>query len=426
MLKNQAVSPDISYEKASSQSWVIWAVAALFYLYEMVLRVSPSVMVNQLMTDFSVTSTALGVLSSFYYYAYVPLQIPCGFIVDKFGTRMVITFSCLLCVIGTIIFSQSHNLVFAQLGRFLIGAGSACAFISCLKITADWFSPAKFALIASLTNMMGTLGGTLASSPLAILVNNTGWRKANIIMAFVGIGVMVLAWLTIRDNTDEIKRNQQRKVLNDLKILLWNKQIILSGIIGGLMYLPISAFSELWSVPFLMATYGISNEAAANANIMVFIGMALGGPVAVSLADRIKSYTKVMTLSTMATGALFVIIASAQFFPFYSMFFFLFLAGFCIGGQVLCFTCSLNNSEHDLSGSVVALTNALVMASGIVFQPLLGFILDFFWDGSVTAEGIRYYTQDCYQYSILALPLSLFASWYLLKFVRETYKQVHS
>jgi MFS family permease len=331
-----------------------------------------------------------------------------------------------LCVLGTFLFAQSQSLALAQLGRFMIGAGSACAFISCLKITADWFSPAKFALVASLTNMMGTLGGTLASSPLAMLVNGMGWRKANIVMAVFGIGVMVLAWLTIRDNKDEIKRNQQRKVLDDLKVLIGNKQIILSGIIGGLMYLPISAFSELWSVPFLMATYGISNEVAGHANVMVFVGMALGGPLAVSLADRIKSYTKVMTISTISTAILFVIIASAQFLPFYSIFIFMFLAGFCIGGQVLCFTCSLNNSEHDLSGSVVALTNALVMASGIVFQPLLGFILDFFWDGRLTAEGVRYYTQDCYQYSILALPISLFVSWYLLKFVRETYNQVHS
>ena len=47
-----------------SLSWIIWICAGLFYLYEYVLRVSPGVMTNQLMQDFGVTSTALGVLAS--------------------------------------------------------------------------------------------------------------------------------------------------------------------------------------------------------------------------------------------------------------------------------------------------------------------------------------------------------------------------
>ncbi|WP_032113075.1 MFS transporter [Candidatus Paracaedibacter symbiosus] len=127
----------------SLKSWMIWICASLFYFYEMILRASPSVMTDDLMRDFGVDSTALGVLSSFYYYAYVILQVPCGIIVDRFGTRRVVTFSTLLCVIGSLCFAYSDSLPLAQLGRFLIGAGSACAFISCLKISADWFLPAQ-------------------------------------------------------------------------------------------------------------------------------------------------------------------------------------------------------------------------------------------------------------------------------------------
>jgi hypothetical protein len=45
-------------EKSAPYAWIIWSTAALFYLYEYVLRASPGVMTNELMHDFGVTSTA--------------------------------------------------------------------------------------------------------------------------------------------------------------------------------------------------------------------------------------------------------------------------------------------------------------------------------------------------------------------------------
>src|SRR3989338_3198608 len=101
-LQNHVTTKNVNQERDVNlmQSWIIWAMAALFYLYEYVLRVSPSVMTEGLTQSFGVTSTELGVLSSFYYYAYTILQVPCGVIVDKWGPRRVITFSSILCTVG--------------------------------------------------------------------------------------------------------------------------------------------------------------------------------------------------------------------------------------------------------------------------------------------------------------------------------------
>jgi predicted MFS family arabinose efflux permease len=410
------------------QSWSIWFVAAIFYLYEMVLRVSPSVMATQLMDEFRVTSTALGVLASFYYYAYVLFQVPCGIVIDKIGPRFIITASCLVCTLGSFMFAQSESLYVAQIGRFLIGLGSACAFIGCLKVTADWFSPAHFALVAGLSNMMGTLGSTLAGSPLAVLVGNVGWRRATEILAYAGIAVTLVCWFIIKDKkrSKNTSNAEKENTFNILKTLFRNPQIILAGCIGGLMYLPISAFSELWAVPFLMTTYGVSSEVAAGANMMVFIGMALGSPFIATLTDYYRSYTKVMKFSAMVTSILFLFISFAEYVPFYTIYLLLFMAGFIASGQVLCFTCAKDNSDIKISGTTVAFTNALVMMSGVIFQPLLGAMLDIFWAGEMSPTGMRIYDQNAYQLSILLLPASLLVSWILLRWVRETYNQDHT
>ncbi|WP_165380275.1 MFS transporter [Candidatus Finniella inopinata] len=410
-------------ERAPFKAWMVWLVASLFYLYEMVLRVSPSVMTEGLTQDFHVSATSLGVLVSFYYFAYVPLQVPCGLIVDKFGTRKIVTLSTLICILGTYLFAESQNLWLAQIGRFLIGAGSACAFISCLKVSAEWFRPHQFALVAGLSNMMGTLGSTFAGRPLATLVQNYGWRPTTLMLATAGFLVAIMSWFCIQDNPTptEQEKHDAPKLWPSLQEVVKNKQIWLAAVVGGFMYLPISAFSELWAVPFLINTYQINSELASTANVMLFLGMAIGGPIAAWLAKYCQNYVKVMRLSALATAVLFTAIACAQWLPLNIMFVILLLAGMTIGGQVLCFTCAKNNTSHEISGTTVAFTNAIVMMSGVIFQPLLGLILDMAWDGKISAAGHRIYSESNYQIAILAVPICLFASAFILRWVKDSY-----
>ncbi|MEI8296372.1 MAG: MFS transporter, partial [Alphaproteobacteria bacterium] len=212
-------------------AWLVWGCAAVFYLYEYALRASPSVMTHELMADFGLTSTTFGVLASFYYYSYVALQVPCGIIVDRLGPRRVITFSAILCILGSYLFAESYTLFSAQMGRFLLGAGSACAYLSCAKIGAEWFPAPKFALIASVTMMMGTFGGIVGTLPTALLMNAYGWRLAMVIMAVIGIAVAAASWLIIRDrpsgseNTNNYALAKQKGLLGDLKDIVGNPQI---------------------------------------------------------------------------------------------------------------------------------------------------------------------------------------------------------
>ena len=408
--------------KSFSRAWIIWACAGLFYFYEMVLRASTGVMANDLMRDFSVASTSLGVLSSFYYYSYVALQIPCGVIVDRLGTRKVITFSTLLCVIGSIIFAVSDVLVFAQLGRFLIGAGSACAFLSCLKIGSDWFLPAQCAIIAGLTNMMGTLGGMVSGPPFALLMNSYGWRNATLILAAVGLGLALLCWFVIKERASKGGDDSLMPIMKGLRAIVRVPQNWIIGIVGGLMYVPVSAFCELWAIPYLMQKYQIANDAASLASVMVYIGIAVGSPIVAKLSDLWHSRIRVIGLSALSSAALFVVTLHIDALPFWGMLGLLFVVGMLNSGQILCFAAIKETMPNAMSGTAVGFTNALVMMSGIVFQPFLGALLDLGWNGDLTVEGARLYDIDAYHIAMLAIPACLGLSCLLMKFVKESYR----
>jgi len=144
---------------------LIWLGAVLFYLYQYIIRVSPSVMKDDLMIAFDITASGFSSLSSFALYCYAFMQIPVGMLVDHYGTRRMIMSSITLCVAGVVLFASSEQLLFGYLARMMMGTGSACAFLSVSKIINEWFPDARKGLMMGLTATSGTIGAFLGGAP---------------------------------------------------------------------------------------------------------------------------------------------------------------------------------------------------------------------------------------------------------------------
>ncbi|MBX9976974.1 MAG: MFS transporter [Alphaproteobacteria bacterium] len=424
---NNVVSIKTNHDdvKPTFRGWVIWFVAAVFYLYEYVLRASPSIMTEQLMQDFAITTTSLGVFSSMYYYAYTPLQIPGGLIVDRLGARLVITLSCILCFAGTFIFAYSDSLIGAQIGRFIIGAGSACAFLSTLKLVSEWFPPRYFAVLSGMTVMIGiTTGGYVAGKPLALFVNALGWRQAMVWTAILGIIVTAFCWFIIRNTTKDTAVTagtaSTSTIIKDLGVLIRNTQTWYIALYGCLFYVTISVFAELWAVPYLMKKYGVDNVGASSISAMLFLGKGVGAPGIALLSNYLESRRKVMFISTLGATAAFLLAIYANV-SISVMEYLLFFTGMCAGAQVLCFALNQEVNPHEISATSVGFTNTIVMLSGVVLLPILGALLDFNWDGQLGANGVRIYDINAYQTAMLSLPFCLFLSFVLVFFIKETY-----
>jgi sugar phosphate permease len=216
--------------------------------------------------------------------------------------------------------------------------------------------------------------------------------------------------------------NVDSSILSGLKVIAKNPQSWLIGLYGCLMYLPLSAFAELWAVPYLMQLHSVDNELASSASVMVFIGMAVGCPSAAWLSNKLQSRVRVMGYSSLGTAILFMLIVYCPAIPLLWTFPLLFITGVVCGGQILYFAAAKEINPPETSATTIGFTNSLVMFSGIVFQPLLGFLLDGFWDGTRNSvTGLPEYATSTYQIALSPVPICLCLAWFLLKFVKETY-----
>ncbi|MFN7097029.1 MAG: MFS transporter [Gammaproteobacteria bacterium] len=405
-------------------AWLVWLVASLFYAIEYLQRVSITVMALPLMQTFSINASTLSFISSLYFYSYAAAQIPVGLLLDKYGTRKLLSVACAVISIGSLLFAVSKMLWILSVARILIGFGSAFAFIGVLKLASSWFPDKRYPLMVGLTNSLGVAGAIFGQAPLAKLVEATGWQHSMIILSIIGFIISILIWLTILDGPVSLVNQPIKKPLsilprpvkNTLKMIVSEPQTWVTAIYAGLMVVPIIAFGELWAVPFLAKQYHLTTVMAANINAAIFIGIGIGGPVNGWLSSHFNQQRTVMLLGNL--GALICLLTILYVnVPFIALLFVrLFAFGFLTSSMLFAFTINNQGFPHEYNGTVAAFTNIIIVVLGAVFQDLLGLLLDH-WRTTSQPNG---YTVATYHAALSVLPIVSLLCLGLLLFVHKT------
>ncbi|MCB1080493.1 MAG: MFS transporter [Chlamydiia bacterium] len=408
-----------------SIGWWTWSLAVLFLFYEFFVRVFPSIMVKDLMAAFSVTAGSLGTLSAFFFYAYAPMQIPVGLLMDRFGARRLLTFAALFCGIGSFLFGTALQLPAAEFGRFLMGIGSAFAFVGMVYVCSHWFPPKKLALLVGIGNSVGMLGAVGAEGPLSFAVESFGWRWTVNAFGFIGIALALILFLFIRKEPKSLKEQKRKETPADLgknlKIVCSNYRTWLNGIIALLFYMTTAAFASLWGIPFLVESYQISKDLAGFIVSMIFVGWIIGGPIIGVISDRCSKRKPFLYASTLLTCLCILPVIYLSGLPTWLLFVLLLLVGFFQSAQLLNFSLAIELNPIKAKGTSIALTNFLVAFGSSIMQPLLGFLLDLGWDGKMR-EGIPVYSLEDYHMAMMSFPVTLALSFILLLFLKEDKK----
>lgn len=414
----------------SMYPWMIVCCGMLFYCYNYFLRVSPGVMQPELSQAFHITATQFGTLAAFYYYAYTPMQLPAGMIYDKFGVRFVLCVACLIAVMGLSIFVSADNLTMAKTGRFLIGLGSAFAYIGTLKLASIWVSPRRFGMVAGLTTAIGMTAGTLSQKYLTHALETIGYQAALRTALIFGVILSIMIIFLVRnrpkENAETINGMHTpiniKQLMGALRIIFTNPQMWLIGLIGCLLYLPSSVFLDLWGVPYLKAVYQLTPEQAVTLSSYTFYGWIISCPIIGAISDKIKRRRLPLT----ATGSFAALLLCIVFYVpgivnislLNGIFF---MIGICCGAHPLCFALGKENNPIQISGTAVAVTNMLIMAGGVVFQPVVGKLLDFHTNSPIGVDGLPIYTAADYTFALSVVPLGVALGIFLAFFLKETY-----
>ncbi|MDO8299420.1 MFS transporter [Lacisediminimonas sp.] len=416
---------------------LMWMLAVAFYLFGFFHRVTPAVLTTELMQDFQLSAVMLGNLSAFYFYFYAAMQLPTGVLVDRFGPRRLLWIGAVIGGVGALLFAFADTFLSAALGRGLIGATVAVAWVSMLKLCAHWFNPHRLGTVTGLSLAVGTMGAVMAGLPLRALSDTFGWRP---VMAASGAVALLLAagiFFVMRDDPQErgfrsqlpaglsLKSPSLRTVLTGLGRIWRYRNVALlfwvpSGICGAFL-----TFTGLWGVPFLVQLHGLTPRSASLVTSGMLVAFSVGSIAVGILSDRLRLRKLPYVIGSTATLISYLALYIFPDAPLGFLVPLLLLGAAGSGGMAVGFLFARESAPLALSGTVAGAVNMGVMIGPLAQQPLIGWILDSNWRGGLV-NGVRVYDLHAYQLAFGLLLVWVASAWIALLATRETHcKQYH-
>ena len=406
-------------------TWIMCLSGTLFFFYEYILIIEPSIMQESLQGYFGIaTAGAWGSLIGVYYFSYTPMQLFAGPLTDTLGPRRCLCGALIICVSGLFLFYVTNLYYVAAIGRFMIGFGSAFAFVGAMRLAVVWLPAHRTGLFAGITLGAAMLGAVTGSVFVGQLVQTSGWRHTLDYTLYAGLILIPVLLIMAQDQYQRYFADQKlhpKAIGAKLGQVFVNGQIWVAGIVGCFIYIVYTGIGLLWGIPFLERVYEFPHSQCTELISLIFIGGLIGSPFMGWFSDRIKR----RKWPLVGASAIALVVTLLLFYMpvqhFYYAAILITLYGFLGGGNVITFALAREHVGSERSGTAIAFTNMIIMLSGLVYQPFIGWLLDTVHSGSST-ETIVTYTAAEYQQALSAIPVSLFIGMLLALFcLRETY-----
>lgn len=397
--------------KIPRRSWLGWFLLSCFCVFQFSLQGSIGILAEGLRESLNLDAGTLSLLSSSFFYSYILMQIPVGFIFDRYGVRWIATLALLLVAASSCLFAMARSYELAVLARILMGFACSFGFLGLTVATGRWFPSRYFALLIAATETIGMVGLAGLNGLLSKLVSSYDWRIASWVCASIALFIAILMFaFAPRDSNSQEEKESGLALSESLRIVVSYKEVWFGGLFAFASFSIITVFAGLWAIPFLMASADLSLLKASSIVSMIYIGCAISSPFMGWLSGAAGRSSWMIMMGNMCLAGLlmlFILFGNKSLALLYS-------AMFCLGfvSSVYQIPFSLVNKvvPDYVKGVAMGVTNIICMLSGPVLQPIIGFFLA---SKQHPGEAFEHFPLASFQTALLLLPVCFFLSMFL-------------
>src|SRR5579872_6240070 len=397
----------IAFSQTRMVAWSVWIIASIFYAYQYILRVMPSIMLDDIMQQFNINAATFGQFSGLYYIGYSLMHLPVGLMLDRFGPKKVMSGCILLSVVGLTPLLFADYWLYPIIGRLLIGMGSSGAILGVFKIIRMTFSEKRFPRMLSLSVTIGLIGAIYGGGPVSYMREIFGYQTVVQLFAVAGLALAFITYWIVPN----IKNPSQNKVIADIKEVVTNKKVIWACICAGCMVGPLEGFADVWGTAFLKQVYGFEGTLAASLPSMIFIGMCFGSPILTLIADKVGGYLATIIGAGVVMTTLFSLMFLFNLDSALLSISFV-LLGVCCAYQILAIYKASTYVREQVAGLTTAVANMIIMVFGYIFHAVIGVIIN-------AAGGPNVSQALVYGVSVIPAALCIGTSGFVYLFMKE-------
>ncbi len=406
----------------------VWGIGVAVYFVAVIFRTSLGVAGLDAADRFHVNASALATFSLLQLLVYAGMQIPVGLMVDRLGTKKVLTLGAVLFTVGQLGFALSPSYGMALAARALLGCGDAMTFISVLRLGTRWFPARRGPLMAQLAGLVGMAGNLVSTLVLAPVLHGVGWTAAFAGSAVAGLVVLVPLVLFLRDHPEGygpapvprgsgaaggsggsggsggFVRRQIRESWAEpgTRLGLW---------VHFTTQFPAMVFLLLWGMPFLIEAQGLSRTTAGGLlTLVVASNMALGLAYG-QIVGRRQSARIPLALGTVGLTALLwaaVLVYPGDRAPMWLLVALCLVLGTCGPASMIGFDFARPANPAERQGTASGITNMGGFIASMTTLLTVGILLDATGDNYRIAFSTVFVLEAVGVFSILRLrPLAL-------------------
>ena len=367
-----------NYILPRKQAITVFLVFAFGYFLSCLLRAITATLSPILTSEFQLTAADLGLLAGVYFLGFACMQIPLGYLLDKFGPKKIISSFLLIAFVGTISFALAQSFSSLLVSRILIGVGVSACLMAPLTGYRIWFAENQQQSANSWMLMIASLGFLSSTLPIQLLLPTLGWRWIFGVIAIL-ILISIILMLTFipkwnLQNNDSKEDSKKSGSLADV----WKNKFFISVIPMGLFnYGGLMAIQTLWAGPWMIRVAGYTPLESATGlfwiNITMLVSFFLWGYFLPRITNFGFSALKILKLGLPVSFLVMItiIILGSKAGAFYITLFILSSIFLSVTQPAV----GLSFKNH-MAGKALTSFNLLIFLGTFIMQWVMGLVID--------------------------------------------------
>jgi MFS family permease len=212
----EAMSPSANHNSAMNRVLFLMALSVLINYID---RSNLSIAAPLIKDELGISGTQLGTLLSAFFYTYGLLQVPAGWLVDRFDVKWVFALGFFIWSASTAVTGLLHGFAALLIARVVLGVGESIAFPSYGKIIGGHFQETQRGFANSIVMTGLALGPALGMWIGGNVIGRFGWRPFFISLGMIGLLWLVPWWIWMPRRTGQAKSSEGAGVSGILAIL---------------------------------------------------------------------------------------------------------------------------------------------------------------------------------------------------------------